>query len=151
MRSCTWTLVQTQQMQPLAYSLCTMSIISDDKLIMHGGYITTVERSSDTWILDLETKAWKRSTLGADFPHSNHTSSRRINNSVVNIGGFQGINGANQTTMYKTTFHILMEPKSLKQLAMQNICKHHTVLPWKCLPRKLKVLLDIQETGARCR
>ena len=115
---------------------------------MHDGYMTTTERSSDTWILDLETKTWKRYSSNADFPRSNHTSSRGINNSVVNIGGFQDINNVDQTTRYKNNFHILMEPKSLKQLAMQNICKHHTVLPWKCLPRKLKVLLDIQETGA---
>ena len=80
------------------------------------------------------------------FLDQTHTSSRGINNSVVNIGGFQGISGADETTMYQSTFHIWMEPKSLQQLAMQNICKHHTVLPWKCLPRKLTVLLDIQET-----
>ena len=149
MRSYTWTLIQTQQKQSFAFSFCTLSIMSDDKLVVHGGYTANMKRSSHTWILDLETKTWKRYTSNVDFPRSNHTSSRGINNSVVNIGGFQGINGWYQTTstMYKTTFHILLEPKSMKQLAMQNVYKHHTLLPWKCLPRKLKVLLDIQETG----
>ena len=49
-------------------------------------------------------------------------------------------------SMYKPIFHVLTEPKSLQQLAMQTLCKHHTALPWKCLPRKLTKLLDIQET-----
>ena len=53
--------------------------------------------------------------------------------------------GPNQS-VYKPIFHVLIEPKSLQQLAMQKICKHHTVLPWKYLPKKLTMLLDIQET-----
>ena len=49
-------------------------------------------------------------------------------------------------SVYKSIFYILTELKSLQQLAMQKIHKHHTVLPWKYLPKKLTVLLHIRET-----
>ena len=147
MNSFTWTLIQTQQLQPFTQSLCTLSMISDDNLILHGGCTADWKRSSDTWILDLKTKTWKQYTSDAAIPRSDHTSSRGINNNVVIIGGFTNNDNMNQNqSLYQTTFHILTEPKSLQQLAIQKIYKHHTVLPWKCLPRKLTVLLDIQET-----
>ena len=143
MHSCTWTLIQTQQVKPQAHWSCTLSMISDDRLVLHGGYSSrsTGKRLGDTWILDLPTKTWRQYNSDPDACRSCHTGSPGINNSVVIIGGY-----TNNQSMYQTTLLVLIEPKSLQQLAMQKIYKHHTVLPWKCLPRKLTVLLDIQET-----
>ena len=147
MHSFTWTLIQIKQMQPFPQSSCTLSMISDDVLILHGGYTASWKRSSDTWILDLKTITWKQYNSVAAISRVVHTSSRGINNSVVIIGGLLSTKSMDQSqSIHKTTFQILTEPKSLQQLAMQKIYKHHTVLPWKCLPRKLTVLLDIQET-----
>ena len=144
MHSCTWTIIETQQMQPQAYVYCTMSMMSENKLVLHGGKDNNWKRLSDTWILDLETETWKQ--YSSDTPRSSHTGSQGINNSVIIIGGILGNGNMDPCqSMYKPIFHVLIEPKSLQQLAMQKICKHHTVLPWKCLPRKLTMLLDIQE------
>ena len=132
MHSCTWTLIQSQKIQPQRLA-CTLTI-SDDKLILHGGSNAFHKIFSDTWIVDLETKMWKKYTGATDTRRSGHSGSRGINNSVIIIG------------KSCTIFHVLTEPKSLQQLAVQNIHTNHTLLPWKSLPRKLTVLLDIQET-----
>ena len=142
MHSYTWTIIETQQMQPRAYAFCTMSMMSENKLVLHGGKDNDWKRLSDTWILDLETETWKQ--YSSDTPRASHTGSQGINNSVIIIGGFLGNSNMDpHQSMYKNIFHVLIEPKSLQQLAMQKICKHHTVLPWKRLPRKLTMLLDI--------
>ena len=47
---------------------------------------------------------------------------------------------------YTTTFHVMLAPKSLQQLAIQNVFKHKNVLPWKCLPQKLKTYLGLTES-----
>ena len=133
MHSCTWTLIQSQKIQPQECSACTLTI-SDDKLILHSGSNGGGKILSDTWIVDLETKMWKKYTAATDTRRSGHTGSRGINNSVIIIG------------KSCTIFHVLTEPKSLQQLAVQNIHTNHTLLPWKSLPRKLIVLLDVQET-----
>ena len=147
MHSCTWTLIQTQQtiqIIPQARVAGTLSKISDDKLTLHGG-TSSIKRLKDTWILDLKKRTWRSYTSGTNIPRSNHTASPGINNSVVIIGGLVGNYAMDRhQSMCTTTFHVLTEPKSLKQLAMQKIYKHHTDLPWKNLPRKLTVLLDIQ-------
>ena len=154
MHSCIWTLIQTQQMQLQAHMSCTLSMISDDKLILHGGRNFGDRKFSDTWMLDLPTRTWRQYTSGTNTPRSSHTGSRGINNSVVIIGGIPGISKGDRhrhQARYKSIVHVLTEPKSLQQLAMQRICKHHTVLPWKHLPRKLRVLLDIQEIEDVCK
>ena len=140
MHSCTWTLINTQKIQPQECSSCTLSTISDDKLILHGGI-----RLSDTWIVDLETKMWKKYAAATDTCRSYYTGSQGINNSVIIIGG---LDESQYQSMCSIIFHVpvLTKPKSLQQLAMQKIYKHNTVLPWKYLPRKLTALLDIQET-----
>ena len=149
MRSCTWTVIQTQHMQARECLSCTLNTISDHKLVLHGGSNSRPLGSSDTWILDLPTKTWRRYTSDANTPRSSHTGSPGINNSVVIIGGLTGIDNSDRhQSMKKFIFHLLTEPKSLQQLAVQKIRKHPTVLPWKCLPRKLTVLLDIQEVEA---
>ena len=145
MHSCTWTIIETQQMQPQAYVSCILSTMSENKLVLHGGKNDNWKTLSDTWILDLETETWKQ--YSSDTPRSCHTGSQGINNSVIIIGGILGIDYMDQhESVYKPIFFILTELKSLQQLAMQKIHKHHTVLPWKYLLKKLTVLLDIQET-----
>ena len=143
MHSCTWTLIKTPLMQPQACIYCTLSMISDDKLVLHGGFKT--KALSDTWILDLPTKTWRQYTSDTtrSVSRSHHTGSKGINNNVVIIGGclLNSKRDQNQCTI----FHVSMEPKRLLQLAMQMIYKHHTSLPWNCLPRSLIMLLDIYE------
>ena len=143
MHSYTWTLMQTKEM-PQGYSSCTLSIISHDKLLLHGIINDRSQTRSNTWILDWSTKTWRQYHSGTVNCRSDHTCCRGINKSGVIIGGLLDEDQHQSTS--RTIFHVLMEPKSLLQLTMQTICKNHTVLPWKSLPRKLTVLLDIQET-----
>ena len=59
MHSCTWTQVETLQIQSQANAPCTLSMMSNNKFVLHGGKNDNLKRLSDTWILDLETKTWK--------------------------------------------------------------------------------------------
>ena len=68
MHSCTWTQVETLQIQSQATASCTLSMMSNNKLVLHGSKDDNLKRFSDTWILDLETKTWKRYTSDTNTP-----------------------------------------------------------------------------------
>ena len=76
-----------------------------------------------------------------DYAGDNHSGSTGINSTSIIIGGH--IFPVDFYNDSQTAFHIMLEPRSLQQLAMQTICTHHSSLPWNCLPKKLSKLLGI--------
>ena len=145
---CTWTLIKTNQVKPPGRHGSTLTMILDDKLVLHCGGDSDDVELNDTWILDLPSQTWTQYASYEDHPRLGHTGSRGINNNVIIIGGlydWPNIFRDNQVSKYKTVFHLRVEPKSLQQLTLQIICKHKTVLPWQCLPKSLLLLLDIQD------
>ena len=69
-----------------------------------------------------------------------------MNKSVTIIGGITANEATNQS--YTSTLHVMLEPKSLQQLAMKTIYSHQTVLPWKHLPKMLIASLGLPVTKA---
>ena len=146
MHSLTWTQIQTDIPKPQELYLCTLTAVSGSKLILHAGEKPSIEAFSETWILDLVSQTWKKYTPQIeDHSRCDHSGSIGMNNSVVIIGGLK--DDAAGAIDYTTEFHIMLEPKSLQQLAARVIHKHKSLLQWKCLPKKLMVQLNL--TSAR--
>ena len=130
MRSLTWTRVQTGQPRPGARSWCTLTATPDNQLVLHGDY---------TWIMDLTSYSWRLYTSGK-YDQYDHTATLGVNSNVIIIGGYF-TNESNHDNM----FHVMLEAKSLQQLAAHRIYKHQANLSWKCLPKKLIALLGTSD------
>ena len=158
MSSLVWTQVQTGKTKPQGRYSCSLSAITHHRLLLHGGSGVDHEPLRDTWILDLSSKTWKQCKPG-DYPRCSHTESTGINsNSIIIGGGHTGSTGINSNSIiiggsicpvdscdddHQTTFCIMLEPKSLQQLAMQTIYKHRNLLSCESLPMKLIKLLGM--------
>ena len=46
---------------------------------------------------------------------------------------------------YNTTFHVMLEPRTLQQLAVQTIFNYKDELPWKRLPKIIMARIGITE------
>ena len=134
-----WTQIQTGNPQDLHFT--SISAISDTMLILHGKNI--VSDTTETWVIDLLTSMWKQYSRKKDHPRMHHTGHKSINNNVIIIGGRNWV--TNGHCNYAATFDMMLEPRSLQQLAMQTIFKHKDVLPWKHLPKTLTTRLGITE------
>ena len=146
MRSLTWTQIQVHEPKPQALYCCTLTVISDSTFVLHGGcqhlpimVEITIIRLSDTWILDLLTQTWRQYRSTTDHSRQSHKGTTFLSGCVIITCGSK--DPQESYDEYTTTFHVMLAPKSLKQLAMQSIFKHKNVLPWKCLPPKLKTCL----------
>ena len=117
MDSLTWTKILTGQPKPSKLYVCTLTPLSDDKLILHGGYyrIHRGKTVHDTWILDLPSVTWRIYDTGLQGPQRTcHTCTKGINGRALIIGGKSV--GNIYCYIYKHC-HIMLEPKSLQQLA----------------------------------
>ena len=132
MNSLTWSRIETDQPHPEARRWCTLTALTDDKLVLHGGVLHPAKTSSDTWILDLKSHSWRQYTSTKDHARKCHTGSFGLHSNVIITGGCM-----QSTDNYESVFHVMLEPKSLQQLAMQMIRKYQDDLPWNCLPMKM--------------
>ena len=129
----TWTRIQIRHARPPGRHLSSLNAITDSQLVLHAGISPVwAENFSDTWIFDLQSKSWKQYTLSKDNPRYRHTGLPGFNSEIIIFGG-DGSNNKPRTD----TFHILLAPKSLQQLAMKIVHMHRAGLPWKSLPKKL--------------
>ena len=139
MHSLTWTQLQTGQLCPQVRASCTLTALAGEKLVLHGGF-GDPDRFSDTWIMDLSSHSWKLYTSQKDHDRWYHTGSLGPNNDVIILCGFKK---QSDDEVYSNTFHVMLEPRCLQQLALKLICKHQDQLPWKLLPAKLISKLGI--------
>ena len=133
-----WTQIQIDKIKPQGRYYCPLNAVSDNKLVVHGGNLSPNNELNDTWIFDLSSRTWRQLTSVLDHPRKYHTGTTAINNSVLIIGG--------SSDDYPNTFQVMLEPRSLQQMAMKTIYKHRTELPWKYLPPKLIARLGIFQT-----
>ena len=129
MLSYTWTRIKTGQTKPpgcIVYSSLTK--ISEKQLILlvHGGQ----DLPCETWVMDLSSYTWRKHSSNINDSRFKHKGCYGINRGVVIIGG-------SCKKSYTATFHMMLEPKSLQQLAMKAIYLHQYELPWKHLPDSL--------------
>ena len=111
----------------LAQLLC-----NNKQVVLRGG----PSRGSDgwdTWILNPDSKTWRRYTSEEDDIRVHHTACRGLSKDVIIIGGIKCPN------ILQHNFHVQLEPKKLQQLAMKTVYKYQNDLPhWKkYLPEKL--------------
>ena len=134
MQSRVWTQITTGQTKLQGRFDSSLSANFDWQLVLHGGIRTSLPplALSETWIMDLPSQTWRKYTSYQDHGRDCHTGSLGANKSIVIIGGYNS-----KDTDYTSTFHVMLEAKSLQQLAMKTIYNNQGVLPWKCLPSKL--------------
>ena len=139
-----WTHVQTGNTKPQVRFACSLNVITQDQLLLHGGLGSDDNILSDTWILDLPSQAWKAYKSG-DYPRYWHTGSTGKNSNCTIIGGTKFPVDNNDD--YPVKFHIMLGPRSLQQLAMQTVYRYPNSLPIERLPKKLITLLGIQSSN----
>ena len=147
MHSLTWTQIHISQPKPQELYCCSLNVISDKQLVLHGGAYSNRDRyhtSNDTWILNLPTQTWRLCKSAKDHSRDSHTGTTGLNGCAIIIGG--GKDPRESYIDYTTTFHVMLYTKSLQQLAIQTIFQHKAELPWKYLPKRLKTFLGFTET-----
>ena len=136
MSSLTWTLMETGQMKPDNHCHYTLTAVSDKYLVMHA-QDCNMDSSNDTWILDVNAMSWKTYKVGYErkqlLKWEAHTSTCSINSTAIIIGGKKPV----------INISVMLEPKTLQQLALQRIHRAKDELPLQMLPRKLISLLDL--------
>ena len=146
MNSLIWTQIESGLIKPDSLNCMKYSLtaISETELILvnvfwegscHSYY------SSVAWIIYLTSQSWKQYTSPRDHRRWYNAVVSGVNRSVIVTGGYKGCTGGS----YMPTYHVMLEPKSLQQLAMKTIYNQRIVIPWKCLPTKLIVQLGLLE------
>ena len=95
MHSLIWTQIQIHEPKPQALYCCTLNMLSDNTLVLHGGAQPLAnggnhrynKTSSDTWILDLSTQIWKQYKATKDHCRETHVSVTGLNGCVIITGG----------------------------------------------------------------
>ena len=149
MPSLTWTQIQTGQPRPQSRRFCTLTAITDNQLVVHGGKYKMFNMLSDTWIMDLTSRSWRRYTSGEDHVRCCHTSSPGLSSNVIICYGC--MDSSDTGKAYNNVFHVMLEPKCLQKLAMQIIHRYMDELPWNSLPRRLISRLGISLKEKRSR
>ena len=137
-----WTKIQTNRPHPGPCYAMSLTAVTANHLVLYGGYHGSL-LLNETWIFDVEQGVWKKHRQFKDHVQYDHTGTRGLTNSAFIIGG-QIFCDTNK--VYEPTFHLMLEPKNLQQLAMHTIYQHKDMLPWKCLPSKtINRLMDPAE------
>ena len=127
MHSFTWTRIETTMPKPIRNSKASLTPISASQLLSYGGFSQDISDKNLTlsWIFDIQSRQWKQHPIAETYHRWNHTGITGLNSRVIILGGGNTISV------------VILEPKSLEQLAIQRIYKHRSKLPWKKLPKKL--------------
>ena len=154
MLSLTWTKIEEHLIKSQRLG-CTLTAVTDGQLVLHGGGRSLRNPCCCTWIVDVTayTKVTPLSTSVScslyrsdkDHPRSHHTGCLGMNAEIVIIGGlYKDLKTDMEDMSYNMTFHVMLEPRMLQQLAMATVYKHRNELPWsERLPKKLTDLFII--------
>ena len=148
MDSLTWTEIRTSEkaLSPGGCAFCTLTAVTEDYLVMHGGLFNTTPPVSDTWIFDVTSASWRIYANRGKYKYEEkwfHSSALGINsNNIIIIGGELLDWEHPQPHEPLQDINITLKPKSLQHLAMQTIYKNQNMLPWQMLPKKLLSLFE---------
>ena len=144
MDSLIWTKIETDLQKPPGRCLCSLTAVSDNQLILHGGLaIGKHNRSKTSWIFDIFSSSWACIET-EDHPRFYHTGTVGFNHSVLIVGGEYAVTDAtqrhqshyNQIQANNPVFSVMLEPKALQKLAMFTVYQHKDELPLERLPKK---------------
>ena len=139
MHSFAWTKIEATCQKPKETSMASLTPISASHLLLYGG---NQHMNTKPWIYNVQTHAWSRHPTAKRHCRWNHTGITGLNSSVIILGGEVAL--AKKKTK-KTILSVILEPKSLKKLAIQMIYKHRSELPWENLPKSLTCNIMITE------
>ena len=128
-----WTMLITNQPYPGPCFGMSLTSVTANHLVLYVGYHGSLALN-EAWIFDADHGVWTKYTKFKDHTRYDHTGTRGLTNSVFISGGPIL---CDTKKVHKRTFHLMLEPKSLRQLAMHTIYQHKDMLPWKCLPSKI--------------
>ena len=111
--------------------------------MLYGSEDSYFDTQSAIWIFDIPSQTWRQYKSKKDHSRDKHRGTRGLNGCVIIVGGT--IDTAESYDNYTATFTVMLEPKTLQQLAIQTTYKHRDDLPLKYLPRKLTNLLGISK------
>ena len=131
MDSLFWTLIKTNGPNPGPRCGMFLIAVTANQLVLSGGYDghTSLSAFNVPWIFDIEDRMWKPHRQFKDRSRQYHTGTRGLTSSVFIVDGCG--------TWNEPTSHLLLEPKSLQQLAMHTIYQHRNMLPLKSLPSRI--------------
>ena len=109
--------------------LLTLTPITTNQLVLHSQGLRSNSRT--TWIIDVQSNTWRKHRECNSILNNSCTSTTGLNKDVIVI-----THGSTQ--YYNIVFSVMLEPKTLQQLAMKLVFEHRTALPWESLPPKLK-------------
>ena len=143
MHSLTWTTIHTGLQTPNAHSGCTLTAVSHNLLLLCGRDYSSKSYGYDTWILDVKTASWKKHVIHAAGiqPMKYHTCTLGINASAISIGGYFFCGKDLRQCEHSKEVHLMLEPKSLKQIAIKTIHNQRNASLWQSLPKRLVSLL----------
>ena len=143
MVSLTWTKIQSGQLKPRCRYMCSLTAVTENQIVLHGGLSTSNEILNDTWIFDVSSLSWKNYEASKCKPRCGHTGNVGINSGIIGVGGETEAwdeNGFFSVPVYRGAFSVKLEPlpKTLQQQAIEKIYQHRDALPWTLLPDSLK-------------
>ena len=118
MRSFSWTKIDICMVQPEPRFSFSLTAVTGNHLILHGGADIHRNRKNTTWIFDIQSHSWRQYGITQDEPRAGHTGTPGLNDSVIAIGGFrfdeEDIDGQTLNLVHT----IMLEPKSLQQYSI---------------------------------
>ena len=157
MESFVWTQIKSNMAGYAALKGVSITKMTDSQLVL----LCLTDKFSQrkcTWILDVPSYTWRPHYASEpdNWDLRFYTVTTGLNSGVIILGGhdkapmtsndkdpiittgnyYEIIDHSQQRT-YNPVCFMMVEPKTLQQLAMAAIGKHKIELPWKCLPQKL--------------
>ena len=144
MSSFVWTNITTSKLKPEALCSYSLTAITDNQIVLHGGSGSFSKQLNETWIYDIPSHSWRQINAAPQdhFRHS-HAGITGLNNCVIMIGGRAHWNNDKP---YNVVFSVMLEPKSLQHLAIQTVFVYKDELPLNTLPKKLRCKVMCSET-----
>ena len=146
MHSLVWTKMQASVQKPsLKTFISSFTAISNRQLLLQVNFVGAYGMiASEGWVLDTLSASWRKhaTALKDKHPRMCNTATPGINNTIIIIGGHDPNDHSDSGSRYhRDTLHVMLEPKSLQQLAVKTIYKLKAELPCEALPKSLQNLL----------
>ena len=152
MKHLVWSQIETNMPGPGTRLGSSFTPVTANHIVFHNGKL----ENKTTWILDVESHTWQQYPISDSHCRNYHTGIIGLKSDVIILGGddedfvdIVSVGCEDKSTcegMSTPFFHVMLEPKTLQQLAMKILYKNRTQLPWKSLPSTLKLRMINDET-----
>ncbi|XP_067119507.1 kelch domain-containing protein 2-like [Centruroides vittatus] len=139
--------------QPQGRSWHSLTTISQDVILLYGGFSQHNEPLSDCWQLNLSTLTWLQVDLSFTKPRLWHTACLTSYGEVIIYGGCTE-NILNRTIVAEHASNLIIlrfSPKTLFRLSLDRIIQYNAILQpfWSMLPYTLQAILNLRMSSGR--